>query len=178
MNLNKFSGFAFQSKEIECLQFLSCRISAVMFLFFLLAVISVFQIQFCTGLGLSGHNDTNQTHTNTNNVIDIRSHLNTNTSEISKIEPLDLKRSGSAVLSNNLTTDLVISELGNMTPNQIQKYPLKYLSDNDLVIVFSGLTLPNLINVLENIPNLQEVLNKLPPKNLQEILYKMSLSNS
>jgi hypothetical protein len=90
----------------------------------------------------------------------------------SKMDPSDLPTDNTTTFSN---PQMVIKILSLMTPDKIQKFPLKDLPTDELLIVLNGLTIKDLFKTLDNIPaaDLAEIFNELPQDKSQGILNRL-----
>jgi flagellar motility protein MotE (MotC chaperone) len=155
-------------KNIRIVSLILGIVVAIMFIVSLLVHINQFPGKV---LALSAVNTT--THQNINNTNATITTDNNRTQIISepappRIEPKDLN-------SNNLTTDMVKTDLSKLTPDEISKYPLKDLSVENLGIILSSLPISDLEKTLSSIKpdDLKEILNKLPQDKVEQILNKL-----
>ena len=113
-----------------------------------------------------------------NNSLNILTEESFNFSEkpTGKLEPGDI----AGVDKENkglLTSEIVKEELSKLSPNEIADYPLTDLSPDTLLKVFSTLDITNLEKVLKNLnpDTLREILNKkISQDNSKEILNRLS----
>jgi hypothetical protein len=99
----------------------------------------------------------------------------------SRLEPSDLANGNTTTLTTTLSNpQMVIKLLSSMAPDDIQKFPLKDIPTDELLIVLNGLPIPDLFKTLENIPaaDLVEIFDKFPQDKSQAILNRLPQDQS